>query len=124
MTKYYNARIKVCLLKDIKSSDIGSVLSNLIFFGMNQNEYLRDLHSRDGFKGYSFSGGLYPFERDGVYYDGEFYDFNIRAFDFDLIDKITSTLKSLETKDLIVVDTEITQMEFEDIKKFIQQQQF
>ncbi|MGL5577382.1 MAG: CRISPR-associated endoribonuclease Cas6 [Sarcina sp.] len=105
--EFLNIRVRVCLLTDIEEKEVPSIISNLIFFSMTKDTNLEKVHENTGFKGYSFSGGFVPFEKERVYFEGEFYDFNIRTDDEKLGISLAKCLKNLENKDLIVVDVEL-----------------
>lgn len=103
--KGFELRVRVCLLEDIPQRNVNEEIANLINFSMKNSLSLRELHKRNGFKGYSFSK-LIPFEKD-FYKSGEIYDFYIRSLDKKIITNFKNSLTMLENKSFIVLDIEI-----------------
>lgn len=109
--KGYEARIRVCVLKDFNSKYVYSKLAEFINFSMNKDDVLKKMHRGNGFKGYCFSG-LSPFEST-TYTEGDVYDFYIRSFDKGLLERFINVFRNLENEFMMTIDTEFIERSHE-----------
>ena len=103
--KYFELTCMAYLKKSIDFKESFEKLAKYISFSMAQNENLKILHEKRGFKHYSF-GGLLPVEAEKIYKQGNHYRFAVRSLDENLIDILTDELrKNINNPDLQVLET-------------------
>lgn len=101
MSVYKELLVKVYLLKDINKKDINEAISSFVNYAMNKDVKLATLHKGKGYKGYSLSS-LSPTEKDGIYNKDEIYEFTIRSFNFQLIDRFKKSFEKFKSETFIV----------------------
>ena len=65
---------------DVEVKDVQYGLARLISSAMNNEKLLKELHSRNCFKPYTFCSP-YPLEKEKIYHKGRMYCFNLRTPD-------------------------------------------
>lgn len=92
--KYFELTCKAYLKNDLKFDDSFENISKFVNFAMVRGG-LEELHEKDGFKHYSFSG-FRPTKEDiknKVFKGGNIYEFMIRSLDEEFVDKIATALR-------------------------------
>ncbi len=103
--KYFELTCTAYLKKSIDFKESFEKLAKYISFSMAQNDNLKALHEKRGFKHYCF-GGLLPVEEKKVYKQGNHYRFSIRSLDENLIDILTDELRrNINNPDLQILET-------------------
>jgi hypothetical protein len=103
--KGYELRIRFCLFKDVPKEYINMIIAVAINKLMEKNQYLKEIHQKQGFKKYCISGAT-PFEKIN-YKEAELYDFLIRTKDLKLIQNLRIAANDFENNDLMFLDTEL-----------------
>lgn len=102
---YFELTCTAYLKKPIDHKESYEKLARYISFSMMQNESLKALHEKRGFKHYCF-GGFLPLEAEKVYKQGGHYRFAVRSLDENLIDTLADELrKNINNPDLQVLQT-------------------
>lgn len=83
----YETKLKIRLNEDIHYLDSYIKISDFINYLMLYDEDLQHKHTENTFKYYCFNS-LYPFSKDKVYKQGDYYDFTIRTVEQAFIAKI------------------------------------
>ena len=103
--KYFELTCTAYLKKSIDFKESFEKLAKYISFSMAQNDNLKTLHEKRGFKHYSFAG-LLPVETEKIYKQGSHYRFAVRSLDESLIDILADELrKNINNPDLQVLET-------------------
>lgn len=103
--KYFELKCTAYLKNDIPFKESFEILSKYISYSMAQDEALKNLHAKKGFKHYAF-GGLFPIEKGKVYKKGNSYSFSIRSLDEKMIESLSSELrKNINNPNLLIVET-------------------
>jgi len=103
--KYFELTCTAYLKKSIDFKESFEKLAKYISFSMAQNDNLKALHEKSGFKNYCF-GGLLPVEAQKIYRQGNHYRFTVRSLDENLIDVLADELrKNINNPDLQVLET-------------------
>ncbi len=90
--KYFELICTAYIKKDISFKDSFEVINKYINFSMAQNQILKTLHERKGYKFYNF-GNFYPTEKEKVYKKGNSYQFRLRSPDEAFVDNLSKTLR-------------------------------
>jgi len=103
--KYFELTCTAYIKKDISFKESFELISKYISFSMAQHDELRELHTKEGFKHYSF-GNFYPIEKEKIYPKGNTYQFVLRSLDQNFIDILTQTLRAnINNPNFLVIDT-------------------
>jgi CRISPR-associated endoribonuclease Cas6 len=90
--KYFELICTAYIKKDISFKDSFEVINKYINFSMAQNQILKTLHERKGYKFYNF-GNFYPTEKEKVYKKGNSYQFRLRSPDEAFVGNLSKTLR-------------------------------
>ena len=90
--KYFELICTAYIKKDTSFKDSFEVINKYINFSMAQNQILKALHERKGYKFYNF-GNFYPTEKEKVYKKGNSYQFRLRSPDEAFVDNLSKTLR-------------------------------
>lgn len=107
--KVYENKVKVYLLKDIKSEDVQIEICKIIDTALGKDDQWGEFHDENKFKNYCFDC-LYPIPDDKVYKSGQIYTFTVRTIDTKLAhyfnqllaNEYNSTIKCLTTEIRII----------------------
>lgn len=103
--KYFELTCTAYIKKDLSFKESFEVISKYISFSMAQQDELKELHAKQGFKHYGF-GNFYPIEKDKIYKKGNTYQFVLRSPDEDFIDRLSKTLRqNIDNPNFLVIDT-------------------
>ena len=103
--KYFELTSTVYLKRDIDFKESFEKLARYISFSMAQDDDLKTLHEKIGFKNYCF-GGLLPIEEKKIYFKANSYRFSIRSLDENLIDILSNKLrKNINNPNLQILET-------------------
>lgn len=80
MPKVYELSLKIYLLKNIEEKEVLQSIAELIDKSFIENSELAEFHETNTYKKYVFNG-LYPIERNKIYFKGRIYSFQIRTVD-------------------------------------------
>lgn len=78
---YYESIVKIHLLSDIEFLRCNELLSKNLFKAMLNDEYLKEIHAKNGFKPYVFSLLYPPNQITKIYVKNREYEFTIRSID-------------------------------------------
>ena len=102
--RYYELRCVAYLKRDISFKDSFEVISKYISFSMAQDESLKQLHNKKGYKHYTFAS-FYPTSKDKIYKRGDTKTFVIRSLDESFVDRLIQNLKAnVNNPNFIVVE--------------------
>lgn len=78
--KVFELSVKVYCQKNIPKARVLEQIAGLIDFSLMESENLKELHTQNTYKYYSFNA-LYPLAQNGIYEEGKIYTFIIRTLD-------------------------------------------
>jgi len=78
---YFESIVKIELQKDVKFIECNEFLSTNLFKAMLNDEYLKEIHGKNGFKPYVFSLPYPPNQKTKIYEKNKSYEFTIRSID-------------------------------------------
>ncbi len=78
---YFESIVKIELQKDVKFIECNEFLSTNLFKAMLNDEYLKEIHGKNGFKPYIFSLPYPPNQKTKIYEKNKSYEFTIRSID-------------------------------------------
>lgn len=96
MKCYTEISVTVILEKDIEQKKCGEVIGNFINYSMLNDAVLKNLHTKTGFKFYSFDN-LYPLAENGVYISNRMYTFRIRIMQADISNRFYNAIKNTKS---------------------------
>lgn len=105
--KYNSLKVYLDIKKDEHIKDLNNMMSIFISDVMNRSQYLKDLHTGNGYKHYSFST---PYSNKEILYGN--CSFEIRSFDDELMGKFEEALKGYNNDCIDVKDINKTEYEF------------
>ena len=102
--KYFELICTAYIKTDIGFKQSFETISKYLSFSMSKIEELKKLHTKQGFKYYSF-GNFYPIEKERIYKKGNTYQFVLRWLDEKFIDALSGTLRqNINNSNFLVVD--------------------
>lgn len=101
----YECNFKVYLLKNISMQEIQESLSKLIDKSFYIDKDMENYHYENKMKGYCFNS-LYPLESDGIYKEGNIYNFQIRCISEKLKDHFIKILTNEYTSFIKILTSE------------------
>lgn len=110
---YKELVVTMLLQVDLAAEKSYEYLSRIISQTMLKDPQLKEMHGRQGLKGYSFCN-LYPLEKDKIYKKNRAYLWHIRSFDVDFLMKIKYLLSHMQCG---VVASEIKTFEYKPISR-------
>jgi CRISPR-associated endoribonuclease Cas6 len=103
--KYFELKCTAYLKKDIHFQESFEKLSKYISFSMAQDERLKTLHNKKGYKFYNFAN-FYPIEKTKIYKKGNTYHFVLRSPNEVFIHTLSKTLReNINNPNFLVVET-------------------
>ena len=111
----YENKVKIYLLKDIKSEDVQIEICKIIDTALGKDEQWEAFHNKNEFKNYCFDC-LYPIPDDKVYKSGQIYTFTVRTIDAKLAQYLNEFLANEYNSTIKCLTTEIRTIP----KKFIE----
>ncbi|WP_252225246.1 MULTISPECIES: CRISPR-associated endoribonuclease Cas6 [unclassified Clostridium] len=107
----FEIQVQLYLKENIELKNSYEKIGTLINFSMNENDFLKQLHTKKGkYKEYCLSG-MYPIEQEKIYKQGEVYNILIRSYKHNIIKNLHSCLKDLENDNFIIINVN-------DIKRY------
>lgn len=104
--RYYELICTAYIKQDIPLRESFEAVSKYISFAMYQDETLKSVHEKRGYKYYSFDN-FYPIEKAQVYQRGKTYQFKLRSLDKSFIEKLCKTLRhNIDNPHFLIVDTQ------------------
>ncbi len=90
--RYFELKCTAYVKRDINFRESFEKIAKYISYSMAQDEKLKKLHEKSGFKNYCF-GTLYPTEAEKVYQQGKTYSVAIRSLSEEIIDILSQQLR-------------------------------
>ena len=104
--KYFELTCTAYIKKDIDFKSSFEILSKYISYSMSQTTEFQELHSKDGFKHYSFAN-FYPIEKEKVYKKANTYRFILRSLDEQFINMLSKELRqNINNPNFLVIQTD------------------
>lgn len=98
----YDISVKVVLTKDVKGTEVQSVIASTIDFSFEFDDAMKSFHRKQEYKNYSFTP-FKPYSNDGIYTKGSIFTFNIRTANKNLKDYFIKTLPGMEAERLVCI---------------------